>query len=261
MKMPLKPKTLILLLLSASVLTGCSNDEDDGGAGQLRLSAKATFNGGTSAKSTTAKTINEGLEVTEFLLNLREFELELDDDSYETEDDDLNDDLDDDDYWDDDGYLDYEDEIELEGPFELNLMEGQITFVNTQIPNGRFEELEFEFDASTDPQSELFGKSILIRGTLQGTPFEFWHNFEDELELDFEDPSFDIVVSGGMESLVIDFDLSLLFNATLGIDLSQAQDGNRDGIIEISPTDEDGNNALAGQIKDRIKDMIDLLDD
>ena len=258
MKMPYYLKSTGIALLALLLFTNCSDDNDDDLNGQLRLSARATFDGGTSAKSTTAKTINADLEITEFLVNVREFELELDDDDFEFDDDDS---LEDDDLWDDDGYLDSDDEIELEGPFELDLLDGQITFINAEVPNGRFEELEFEFDASTDPQSELFGKSILIQGTFQGTPFEFWHDFEEELEVDFDDPSLDITISGNTENLVIDFDLSLLFNSTLGIDLTQAQDGNEDGLIEISPTDEDGNNALAQQIKEQIKDVIDLLDD
>jgi len=256
--MPYYLKSTGIALLALLLFTNCSDDNDDDPTGQLRLSARATFDGGTSAKSTTAKTINADLEITEFLLNVREFELELDDDDFEFDDDDS---LEDDDLWDDDGYLDSDDEIELEGPFELDLLDGQITFINTEVPNGRFEELEFEFDASTDPQSELFGKSILIHGSYQGTPFEFWHDFEEELEVDFDDRSLDIIISGNTESLVIDFDLSLLFNSNLGIDLTQAQDGNEDGLIEISPTDEDGNNALAQQIKEQIKDVIDLLDD
>ena len=251
-------KSTFYALLALLLFTNCSDDQDDALNGQLRLSARATFDGGNTAKSSTAKTVNEDLEITEFLVNVSEFELELDDDDFESYDDDS---LEDDDLWDDDGFLDSEDEIELQGPFELNLLEGQITFINTEVPNGRFEELEFEFDTSTDSQSDLFGKSILIRGNFQGTPFEFWHDFEDELEVDFDDPSLDIVISGSAESLVVDFDLSLLFNSTFGIDLTRAQDGNADGLIEISPADQDGNNALADQIKERIKDVIDLLDD
>lgn len=259
MKMLKTLKRTAYALMALFLFTNCSDDSTDGPNGQLRLSARATFAGSTTAKSTTAKTITEDLEITEFLVNIREFELELDDDDFESyEDDSLEED---DDLWDDDGFLDSEDEIELQGPFELDLLEGQITFINTEVPNGRFEELEFEFDASTDPQSDLFGKSILIRGTYQDTPFVFWHDFEEELELDFDDPSLDIVISGDAESLVIDFDLSLLFNSSFGIDLSGAQDGNGDGIIEISPSDTDGNNELAARIKERIKDVIDLLDD
>jgi len=259
MKTPIDLKLLGLALSTALLIASCNNDDADGQDGQLRLSATATYLTSASSKTeTAAKAINEDLEISKFLINLAEFELELDDDSYETPEDDMYEGKDD---WDDDGYYDYEDEIELEGPFELNLLEGQITFINTDVPNGRYEELEFEFEAGTDPQSELFGKSILIQGTIQGTPFEFWHDFEDELEVDFEDTSLDITINDDAENLVIDFDLSMLFNHALGIDLSQAQDGNEDGLIEISPSDPDGNNELAGEIKERLKQVIDLLED
>ncbi|MCO5724781.1 hypothetical protein [Robiginitalea marina] len=252
-------KSLTLALLTLALGTSCSDDQDDNPNGQLRLSAKATFTSGSASKSPSAgKTINADLEVSEFLINLKEFELELDDDAFEFDDDDFEGD---DDLWDDDGYLDFDDEIELEGPFELDLMAGQITFINTTLPNGKFEELEFKFDRSDDPQSELFGKSVLIRGTISQIPFEFWHDFEDEVEIDFDDPTMDIVISTGVESLVLDFDLSLLFNSISGIDLTQATDGNEDGVIEISPQDPDGNNALANEIRNRMKDLIDLLDD
>lgn len=99
------------------------------------------------------------------------------------------------------------------------------------------------------------------KGTVDNIPFIFWHNFEDEIELDFEDPQFDITVASGTEYLSIEFDLSLLFNSVGGVNLSQAVDGNNDGTIEISPVDTDGNNAIAQQIRDRFKDFIDLLDD
>jgi hypothetical protein len=259
MKTPIDLKLLGLALSTALLITSCNSDDTDGQDGQLRLSATATYLTSASSKTeTAAKAINEDLEISKFLINLAEFELELDDDSYETSEDDM---YEGEDEWDDDGYYDYEDEIELEGPFELNLLDGQITFINTDVPNGTYEELEFEFEDSEDPQSELFGKSILIQGTIQGTPFEFWHDFEDELEVDFEDTSLDITIKGEAENLVIDFDLSMLFNHALGIDLSQAQDGNGDGLIEISPSDPDGNNELAGEIKEGIKQVIDLLED
>jgi hypothetical protein len=126
---------------------------------------------------------------------------------------------------------------------------------------GNFEELEFKFDESTDANSDLFGKSVLIQGTIQGKPFIFWHNFEDEVEVDFEDPKFDITVSESPQGIVIDFDLSLVFDSTMGVDLTQATDNNMDETIEISPLDEDGNNELAQSIRNAIKAHIDLLDD
>ena len=79
--------------------------------------------------------------------------------------------------------------------------------------------------------------------------------------MDFEDPTFDIAISSTPESIVIDFDLSLVFDSTVGVNLSQASDGNADGTIEISPSDPDGNNDLAQSIRNAIKAQIDLLED
>lgn len=237
------------------MVSSCSKDESNPREGMLKLSASGSFNG-TTAKSSTGKTINNDVIVTDFRLNLKEFELELDmedpGDDYEKENDDL---------WDDDGFCDFEDEVELAGPFELDLITGQISFLNVSLPMGNFEDLEFKFDTSTDPNSDLFEKSVLIQGTINGKEFIFWHDFEDEVEVDFEDPQFDIHVSETPEGLVIKFDLSLVFDSTAGVDLTQAVDGNQDGLIEISPRDEDGNNEIAQAIRNAIKANIDLLDD
>lgn len=253
------PKILITVLLTLGLLTACSDDNDSGNNGKLSISASASFTG-TTAKASASKMVNESVDVTEFRVNLKEFELEVDHEEMEMEMESESE-LEDDDSWDDDGYYDYEDEIELEGPFELDLMEGQITFINARIPEGVFEEIEFKFGKSKDPDSELFDKSILIKGTIDGIPFVFWHDFEDEVELDFEDNTADITISGTPEGVVIDFDLSQVFSAAVGVDLTAARDGNEDGLIEISPSDPDGNNDLAQAIRDRIKKDIDLLDD
>ncbi len=251
------PKFLITGLLSLGLLTACSDDNDSGSNGKLSISASASFTG-TTAKSSTAKMVNESVDITEFRVNLKEFELEADFEEMESE---MESEMENDDSWDDDGYYDYEDEIELEGPFELDLMEGQITFINASVPEGVFEEIEFKFGKSKDPDSELYDKSILIKGTIDGIPFVFWHDFEDEVELDFEDSAVDIAISGTPEGVVIDFDLSQVFSAAVGVDLTGAKDGNDDGTIEISPSDPDGNNDLAQAIRDRIKQDMDLLDD
>ncbi|MDG1572651.1 hypothetical protein OZ410_10010 [Robiginitalea sp. M366] len=236
-------------------LSGCTSDNNDAANGRLLLSAKSTFSSPTG-KTPTGKNINSDVVVTDFRMNLKEFELEFD---MEDPGEDYH--MDENETWDDDGYYDFEDEIELAGPFELDLMAGQISFLNVTMPMGNFEELEFKFDAGTDATSDLFGKSVLIQGTIQGTPFIFWHDFEDEVEVDFEDPTFDIAISETPEGIVINFDLSLVFDSTAGVDLTQAMDGNQDGTIEISPMDQDGNNDLAHSIRQAIKAHIDLLDD
>lgn len=244
-----------LALLSAFTLISCSKEESGSDSGKLALSAKSNTSATTSSKQgTTSKSVAEGIEITDFVINLVEFELEIDVEEMEMEGDQNED-------WDDDGYFDFEDEIELEGPFTLDLLAGEISFLNVSVPNGRYEELEFKINKNKDVNSELFDKSVLIKGMVNDVPFIYWHDFMDEIEVDFEDPSVDVAISGNAESLVINFDLSVLFSAASGVDLSQATDGNNDGIIEISPRDEDGNNQLAQSIRNKMKEVIDLLDD
>ncbi len=244
-----------LALLSAFTLISCSKEESGSDSGKLALSAKSTTSATSSSKQgTTSKSVAEGIEVTDFIINLVEFELEIDVEELEMENDQNED-------WDDDGYFDFEDEVELEGPFTLDLMAGQISFLNVTVPNGRYEEVEFKINKNKDVNSEIFDKSVLIKGFVNNVPFVFWHDFMDEIEIDFEDPTVDVTISNNTENLVIDFNLSLLFNSVNGIDLSGATDDNNDGIIEISPRDTDGNNDLAQAIRNKMKDIIDLLDD
>jgi len=253
-KLRMTYKIFSLALLSATFFTfSCAKDEDDmNGNGQLTLnvSSSTTDIPGSSNSSRTTNG-NSTIDITDFLLNIKEFELELD----------IEDVDDDNELWDDDGYFDYEDEIELTGPFELDLMSNQFSIVSVELPNGVYEEIEFKFEKSVDANSDLFNKSILIKGTIDGTSFEFWHDFEDEVEVDFDNPEYDLTINNNGTDLTINFDLTNVFNSVAGIDLSQATDGNANGVIEISPSDSDGNNAIAEQIKNKIKDYIDLSDD
>lgn len=173
------------------------------------------------------------------------------------DDESCDDDYDDDD--EDEDRFDFDDEFELRGPFELNLSEGEVTVVEVEIPVGEYEEVEFEMERSTDPTSELYQKSILMRGTISGTPFEFYHTFDEEFEVDYEDQGQNLVITEeNNNSVAFEFDLVSVFNL---VDLSSATDGNGDGTIQISPEDEDGNNQLANRIKNAIKVYVDLLDD
>lgn len=268
LKNALKPFSFLFVF--ALTLASCSDDSVGDGNGRLRVSAAASLTSSVSGKGSFSKSLNATTEITELRVNLKEFELELDDEYYEGElefemevegENGFESEFEYEVEWDDDGYLDYEDEIELEGPFELDLLSGQVTFINIVVPNGRFEELEFEFGKSTDPNSELFGKSILIKGTIDGTPFVFWHEFEDEIELDYDDPSLDITIENNTEGITINFDFGSLLNGANGIDLGLATDGNEDGLIEISPNDPDGNNELAEALRNLIREYMDLLDD
>ncbi|WP_224484407.1 hypothetical protein [Robertkochia aurantiaca] len=250
------------VLSSGLLLLSCSNNDDPVTHGQLRINIDNSLVTASAKSATSAKEIDENLILSEFWINIEEFELEIEYEGeenemeYESESEGENEEE-----WDDDGYFDFEDEFELEGPFEVDLLAGSVELMNISVPVGEFEELEFEFDKSANQESELFGKSILVKGTYEGVPFVFWHDFNEEVEVDFEDVEQNVIITEGTESITINFDISMIFSHDFGVDLSVAADGNGDGTIEISPMDEDGNNGLADAIKEAIKKHIELLED
>jgi hypothetical protein len=322
----------IMTIMGISFLVSCSSDDSSSDLGQgntpksnleIRATATTNLNSANAAKSAS------DVEISEFLINIKEIEfeyadgfrpaggsgssdgdedgisfealpeeivsyleknypndpfckaeLEDDDDDdpyvYEVElqsgteiyfrgdfsvyaidpDDDGCEDFEDDD---EDDRFDFDDEFELRGPFELNLSQDVVTVVEVEIPVGEYEEVEFEMERSNDPTSDLYQKSILMRGTISGTPFEFFHTLEEDFEVDYEDQGQNLVITeDNSNSIVFDFDLVAVFNL---VDLSGATDDNGNGTIEISPEDNDGNRQLANRIKNAIEQYVDLLDD
>lgn len=238
----MKNKKILLGLLAGIVMVSCSSDENEtsNGNDNLRIVAKASYSGNTGRMENT-------VSISEFKINLKEIEFELDDDFYDDDDDDYG-----------DGFYGDDDEFELSGPFELDLLSGQTTITSINIPNGVYEEVEFKMAKNTNSNSELFNKSVLIKGTIGLTPFIFWHNIDEDFEIDYEDAGQNLVISDNSATLVINFNLDAVL---ANVDLSNATDDNGDGLIEISPTDNDGNRSLANTIKNKIKEYTDLLDD
>jgi len=152
-----------------------------------------------------------------------------------------------------------DDEFQLSGPFELNLFNNEtLTIVDVEIPIGEYEEVEFEMDRSNDPSSILYQKSIMITGSIDGVPMTFFHTFEEDFEVDYEDAGQNLVIDeSNNNEVVFNFDLNAVVSA---VNFDSASDGNNDGTIEISPTDSDGNNALANQIKNAIVQYAELID-
>lgn len=227
----------ILLGLLAVVFTAvsCSDDSNSdstNGPDNLTIQAKANYSGANGR-------MDGAVSISEFKINLKEIEFELDDDYG-------------------DGFYDDDDEFELSGPFEIDLLSGQTTITSINIPNGVYEEVEFKMHRNTNASSDLYNKSIQIKGTIGTTPFIFWHNVEEDFEVDYEDAGQNLIISDNTATIVFEFDLDAVL---ANVDLSSANDGNGDGLIEISPNDPDGNQGLANTIKDKIKEYTDLLDD
>ena len=231
-------KLLLGFALVLFVLNSCNNDKNSTSP-IAKISAKTTYTGSKTGR------LASNIALSSFKVNLKEIKFEYDDDfenNHEGDDD-------------NDGFYDGDDNFKLRGPFEIELLNGPVNLVATNIPQDVFEEVEFKLDKNEMASSEMFNKSIQIKGTIDGKPFVFWHNIEEEFEVDYKDAVNNITVGENNVSIVLNFDLD---TALANIDLSSAKDGNGNGIIEISTIDTDGNQSLANQFKELIKGSCEL---
>ena len=228
----------IFIVSMVALISSCSKD-DNGNKTAIKFKAtnstnqKAGLAGGVALKS--------------FLINISEIEFEFDDndpmfatDSFATD-------------------------YELKGPFEIDLMKDgkvveEIIASNVNLPVAAYDEIEFEFDKNKNEKSVMFGKTVIITGTINGKSFTFWTDEEMELEIEFDKPI--LLKDASSAMLTVSFDVNALFNpAAGGIDISSATDGNGDGIIDINPKDEDGNSKLAKAIYKKLDQIIEAFED
>ncbi len=232
--------SLAVVAFVGILLSACSGDEIDGNAA---LTFKADLN---DISNVLESTDEGGLIINRFVVNIDEIELEGDD-------------------GDDDDYKSYKySDVKLRGPFVMELVSnGRVNpqlFNGLEIPAGRYEEIEFDIEKNKNKNSEMYGKSVLIEGSIAGTPFVFWHDEDEDFEIEFDDDEI-WIDADSFKEIVLVFRLHKLFNKSKGVSLSNAKDGNGDGIIEIYPGDPDGNSSLADKIWDLFEDALDALDD
>lgn len=231
-----KPMRFFGLLAALAILASCSKDESEAGI-RLRIQA-VNDNAGTSAKVM----VGDNVELTDFKISIRDvvFKNESDPDSS----------------------LDT-DEIQLRGPYQVDLLDGGDAVTQTigtaTVPDGMYREMRFKFHKDEDlPATDaLFDKSIYIEGTIDGKPFVFWHDTSENMDVG---RSTGVEVAGGVVNYTVTFHISQFLSSLNQIDLSTATDGNQDGVIEIFPNDEDGNQDLAYQLKENIKATADAID-
>lgn len=236
-----------LLIVSLAVFLSSCDKDDDNLKNQTAIKFEASYLTATAKSSITKSAIAEAVVVESFKINIEEIEIEFDDDDPMFATDSV--------------VTDYE----LEGPFEVDLMKDgnalSTTIVNNvELPSAAYEEIEFEFSESENSISDMYGKSIRIEGTINGTPFIFWSNEEIEIEIEFEELVY--LDEASRAVLTVSFDLSSLFNPAVGgIDITSATDVNQNGIIEIYPEDPDGNSDLADLIWEKIEVIIEAFED
>jgi hypothetical protein len=227
-----------MLVLFAIALVNCS-DDNQGAQIQLKLSAVNSISGKTAIM--TGKN-NATVVFTDFKISIRDVVFKNDDDP--------NSNLD-------------TDEIQFRGPYQIDLLDNSDALTQTigtaSVPDGLYKELRFKFhkDEALPMEDDLFDKSIYIEGTVDGTPFVFWHDTSENLDVG---RNTGVQVTDGTVNFTVTFDMSQFLNSFNQIDLSTATDNNQDGLIEIFPNDEDGNQDIADQLKDNIKATADIID-
>ena len=204
--------TALMALLLSFVFVSCDKEGDD-----LQLVNKKPVDIQFLAKGgekTTRSTVgtkfswfsNFNIQITDFILNIGEIELEFDDD-YD-DDDDYNP------FLVFNGTYDGDDEVKLKGPFEITLISNgelntNMVIKGVQLPMAAYSGIEFEMKKSKDKTSVMYGKSILIKGTIGDIPFEFASDKSFDFEIEYPDNNPFVV--GENEDLVISFDLDKLF--------------------------------------------------
>lgn len=233
----MKNLNLKLICILSLLIFSCSDNNDDGG---INLTFGAV-NSNSSKLTTSLKTSATEVIFTDFKISIRDVVFKNDDD--------INSSLD-------------TDEIQFRGPYQIDLLDNtnalSQTIGNAFVPDGKYKELRFKFHKDEDlpVTDDLFDKSIYIKGTIDGVPFVFWHDTSENLDVG---RSTGVLVQGNTVNFTVQFNISQFMNSLNQIDLSQATDNNNDGLIEIFPNDEDGNQDMADALKDNIKMAADLL--
>lgn len=221
-------------------LASCSSESDEG---KIQLRFEGIRSSAVSGKSaSTLSKGNENVVFTDFKISIRDVVFKNDDDP--------NSNLD-------------TDEIQFRGPYQVDLLDGSDALTQTIgtaiVPDGLYKELRFKFhkDEALPVTDALYDKSIFIEGTIDGTPFVFWHDTSENLDVG---RSTGVQVVDGVVNFTVTFDIDQFLNSFNQIDLSLATDNNQDGIIEIFPNDEDGNQDIADSLKENIKATADIID-
>jgi len=235
-------KFLFLSLLTLAIIS-CSKDNNNGEGGiNLTISA---VNQNVSKSVFNQKAFAADVIFTDFRISIRDV-------IFKNEDD-VNSSLD----------STSIDEIQFRGPYQIDLLDGtnalSQTIGNVFVPDGRYKELRFKLHKDEDllATDNLFDRSIYIEGTIDGVPFVFWHDTSENLDVG---RSTGVFVQDGIVDFTVQFDISQFLSSLNQIDLSLATDNNGNGLIEIYPNDEDGNQDIAKDLKDNIKMAADLMD-
>ena len=210
--------TALMALMLSFVFVSCDKEVDDlQVVGKKPVDIQFLAKGGEKVTKSTIETMfswfsNYNIKVTDFILNIGEIELEFDVDYDYSKNDQFDDDYNP--FLTFNGTYDGDDELKLKGPFEITLISNgelntNMVIKGIQLPIAAYSGIEFEMKKSENKKSLMYGKSILIKGTIGDIPFEFASDKSFDFEIDY--PDHKPFVVGENLDLVVSFDLDKLF--------------------------------------------------
>lgn len=223
-------KKVAILFLVGSFLISCEKESN---------SVKLTFEGRQNVlKSASAPSSH--IQIDDFRLSIRDIEFKNNESQLDSM------------------------EVQFRGPYDLDLASPadalSQTIGSTEVDPGLYRVLRFKLHKSRDRESShvLYDRSMYMQGSIDGVPFEFWHDTSENLDLENESG---IQVSEGLAQVTVLFHMDQFLSSLYSIDLAKASDSDGDGIIKINPDDDDSNGGLADQLKENIKYAADLIKD
>lgn len=244
----------VAMLLPVAFI-GCEQNDDLEGIDSKKVAVQFRADNGTTtrnaAQGETRLMFDEIVNVLNFKINVAEIEFDFDED-----------------FDDDDKFVTLfgetyssDDDLELKGPFEVDLilngdLQAKTLFSGLELPNVAFEEIEFEMKKNRNENSVLYNQTILIDGEIAGVPFIFSSDKEFDFEIEFDKP----FIPGEDLGVAVDFHINQMFTRSLsGIDFTLAVPDN-DGVIRIDYNEhgeQSLNYQLGKKIWERLDDIID----
>jgi len=224
-------KNGLLMIAAIMIVSSCSKNGDSG-------SVTMTFTGVNQAVKTENSLAATTVNITDFKLSFRDVEFKKDESDLDSND------------------------VQFRGPYDVDLMAetGALsqTVGTVDIPNGTYKVVRFKLHKDTDRSMSdpLYDRSLYMAGTINGTPFEFWHDASENFDVE---NTGGIVIAGDDVDVDVQFVMDQFLNSLHTIDLATAVDADENGLIEINPDDDDGNGDIADKLKENIKEAADLI--
>lgn len=246
-------RSVLFAVLGLATFASCSSDDDDniipeGEKSSVQVVLRSTM---SDAPATYAAEDESPLNLEHLFINIAEIEFDVADDM--------------------EGLLPggiYTD-VELEGPFPIDLLSEKAmngwTLSTTTVPNGTYEEIEFEFDVFEDTENEdfdkLVGNTIYASGSfdLGEAVIPFIIESDEELEIELEYENTPLVLDGDKSKVFIDLKLNEVAAELMGNILEFADaEMEEDGTILIN---KDKNSNILDMFEDALEKAFEAIED